>query len=343
MKTALAAALWMGSLALAATAQTSPVPQTVNPPTVTFQAGSEEVVLDVVVRDKRGRPVKDLKPDDFTITDNGSKRSIKSFRLVEGTEVISSSGTRSQLDPLRQIRLITLIFDRLSQDGRRLSRDAGMSLIKSELGPNVYLAVMAIDHKLEVLQPFTNDRDLLKKAIDRGTGGASDFTADTLRVRAQLEQMLGPSQGGGQNLADRVAGMSNGAASASGPGAAPNGAAAANAAMAQMVLHIVNVNQEDAATDYGRADIFALLTAVKEQYRLPGRKSILYFSEGFSIPQGMEEPFESVVSVANRANVSFYAVDSRGLSTQSLNQGAVDMAGDAASASKANATASSGS
>src|SRR5690242_14340308 len=54
----------------------------------TIKSTAEEVVLDVVVRDKKGKPIKDLTADDFSVMDNGTKQQIKSFRLVEGTEAI---------------------------------------------------------------------------------------------------------------------------------------------------------------------------------------------------------------------------------------------------------------
>ena len=89
-----------------------------------FKAAAEETVLDVVVRDKKGRLVTDLKESDFSVTDNGEPKTIKSFRLVEGTEAISSSGGRTQLDPLRQLRLITLVFQGGDQNAKKLARDA---------------------------------------------------------------------------------------------------------------------------------------------------------------------------------------------------------------------------
>ncbi|HLH04533.1 MAG TPA: VWA domain-containing protein [Bryobacteraceae bacterium] len=284
----------------------------------TFKAGGEEVVLDVVVRDKKNHPLNDLKAQDFEVFDNGAKRPIKSFRLVQGNEAVSAEGTRTPLDPLRQIRLLTLIFDGLDNNGRRLSRDAAMSLVKSELQPNVYISVLAIDQTLEAIQPFTNDRDLLKKAIDRATSGALNFASDTARVRAQLEQMVGPNQAG-QGMADQVASMSDGSNGQSGPAGAPNHAAAANAAMAKMMLRTLQTSQLDVSTERGRQVIAALLQAVKEQYSLPGRKSILYFTPGFQIPQGMEQPFQAVISIANRSNVSFYALDASGLGIDAKN------------------------
>lgn len=300
-----------------------------------FKAGGEEVVLDVVVRDKKNRSVDDLKAADFQVFDNGQKRVVKSFRLVQGNEAVSAAGARTPLDPMRQVRLLTLIFDGLDNDGRRLSRDAGLSLLKDELQPNVYISVMAIDHSLEAIQPFTNNRDLLKKAIQRATGGSTNFASDTASVREQLQQMLGPNLTG-QGLEDQVNSMSTGGSGQTGPAAAANGPAAANAAMAAMMLRMLQSKEVDESNDQGRAKITALLQVVRQQYSLPGRKTILYFSPGFQIPQGMEEPFQSVISIANRSNVSFYALDARGLSIGRENDASTAQLKDALSASAEN-------
>src|SRR5690242_16312994 len=71
----------------------------------TVKATAEEVVLDFIARDKKGKPISDLKPEDVTVLDNGAKQDIKSFRLVRGDEAISTTpgaGTAStvSLDPL---------------------------------------------------------------------------------------------------------------------------------------------------------------------------------------------------------------------------------------------------
>lgn len=307
-------------------------------PTPSFKAGAEETVMDVVVRDKKGRLVTDLKESDFTITDNGESRPIKSFRLVEGTEAINSSGGRAQLDPLRQLRLITLVFQGGDQNAKKLARDAAMELIKGELAQNVYISVMAIDHKLQAIQPFTNDRQLLKKAIARATASVNDYTSDTLQVKANLEQILGPMQGGDPSAVGRANALTAAATSASGPGAANSNGP--NAAMAQLMLITLQSAQADEATDWSRASVFPLLDLVKEQYRLPGRKTILYFSGGFPISQATEDPFKAIISTANRANVSFYAVDINGLTTWSTAGSATDALHNAAGNSASNVTSS---
>jgi len=303
-----------------------------------FKAGAEETVMDVVVRDKKGRLVTDLKESDFTITDNGESRPIKSFRLVEGTEAISSSGGRAQLDPLRQLRLITLVFQGGDQNAKKLARDAAMELIKEELAQNVYMSVMAIDHKLQAIQPFTNDRQLLKKGIARATASVNDYTSDTIQVKANLEQILGPMQGGDPSAVGRANALTAAATSASGPGAANSNGA--NAAMAQLMLVTLQSAQADESTDWSRASVFPLLDLVKEQYRLPGRKTILYFSGGFPISQATEDPFKYIISTANRSNVSFYAVDTNGLTTWSTAGNATDALHNAAGNSASNVTSS---
>ncbi|HLK21955.1 MAG TPA: VWA domain-containing protein [Bryobacteraceae bacterium] len=303
-----------------------------------FKAGAEETVLDVVVRDKKGRLVKDLKESDFTVIDNGTPRPVKSFRLVEGTEAINSTGGRMQLDPLRQLRLITLVFQGGDQNAKKLARDAAFELIKGELAQNVYISVMAIDHKLQALQPFTNDRQLLHKAISRATASVNDYTNDTIQVRKDLEQLLGPAQGGDTSATGRANQLTSAAGSASGPGAANS--SGAQAAMAQLMVTILKNAQSDESQDWSRASVFPLLDLVKEQYRLPGRKTILYFSGGFPITQSVEDPFKQIISIANRANVSFYNIDINGLTTYSTAGNANSALADAGASSAKNVTSS---
>jgi hypothetical protein len=49
----------------------------------TLQADRNEVMLDVVVRDKHGRLVRDLRPEELHVADDGTAVKPASFRLVE--------------------------------------------------------------------------------------------------------------------------------------------------------------------------------------------------------------------------------------------------------------------
>jgi VWFA-related protein len=145
--------------------------------------------------------------------------------------------------------------------------------------------------------------------------------------------MLGPNQG--QTPEQQIASAQAANSAQPAPGQTMNGASMATVAMAQMVLTMLQTQQSNSMREDGRVSIYALLDAVKEQYRLPGRKSVLYFREGgFIIPQGMEQPFRNVMSIANRSNVSFYAVDARGLMTTRMNNDATSQLGGAVDASR---------
>src|SRR5690242_4658953 len=146
----------------------------------TVRVGAEEVLLDVVVRDKRGRPVTDLKAEEIEVFEDGVKQKVTSFRHVSADLPAVAGGADSnptgapggqpksaQLDPVRQINLVTMVFERLNNEGRLQARDAAQEFLKTELKQNVMIAVFALDQRLAVLQQFTNDRDRLKAAIDR--------------------------------------------------------------------------------------------------------------------------------------------------------------------------------
>src|SRR5437879_3998323 len=134
------------------------------PPTV--KTSVEEVLLDIIVRDKKGKPITDLKAEELTVIDNGAPQTITSFRLVRGAEAISQTGATSKLDPLRQLRLVTLAFEPMGElDQRKLARSAAIDLIGGEQGGNVYYAVMAINTRLLELQQLTKEKEVLTRAI----------------------------------------------------------------------------------------------------------------------------------------------------------------------------------
>jgi VWFA-related protein len=324
--------------------QTAPAPAASD---ATFRAGAQEVILDVVVRDKKGQRVTDVQPSDLEVYDNGVRRQITSFKLVEGgstaitaeeksgsTAVTAAEPERKKhVNPLAQVRLVTLIFNRLDLNSRTLARKASLDLLKNEFPENVFMSVLALDDGVHALQAFTNDRDLLRKAVEHATSGAyTEFISDSKRIEEDMKSQLGPAQAG-ESLGEQVQGMSDATGGSGGKG--PTGDPA-GAAMAQMMLNMLLTARSSELAQTGRTAIWGLINIVSQQYTLPGRKSILFFSPGFGIPQGMEEPWKVLISTANRFNVTFYAIDSRGLSTTNLNDDSVSQLKDASSASRAN-------
>src|ERR1035441_8133387 len=74
-------------LFLAATALIPGLAQDATPPPLpTIRVTATEVALDLVVRDKKGRQVKNVKPGDVEIYEDGVRQQLLSFRMVPGRE-----------------------------------------------------------------------------------------------------------------------------------------------------------------------------------------------------------------------------------------------------------------
>jgi VWFA-related protein len=312
---ALSLIAFAGAFAANAQEPAKPSGQTQKPGTsdqgAAVRIGSEEVLLDVVVRDKKGRPVTDLKADEIEVYEDGVKQHINSFRKVEKTDLNEGAGASNNpsgaaagstpgaaVDPLRQINLVTMVFERLNNEGRLLARDAAREFLKSELRRNVMVAVFALDQRLQVLQQFTNDGAKLGAAVDRATGAASSqFAERSEAIQRELENLLRAQA----NLE-----------AASGAGV---GRAVVEARLAEVTTNMLRQTDDSQRERQAATSVYSLLSIVRGQQDLAGRKTVLYFSEGLQLTPNLAPVFRNAVSAANRANVSFYAIDARGLQT----------------------------
>lgn len=279
----------------------------------TLRSDTLEVLVDVVVRDKRGRIVRGLKPGDLVLKEDGVEQTITSFREVNlgpgaqaklpepAAEGEKPAVVREAVQISKQIRLVSLVYDRLGPDGRRLSRQASLDFLKKDLGSNVYYGVFAIDRGFEVLQPYTNDPLLLKAAIERATSGERSSFASSA-----------PETQSSSGAAAAVA-----AAAASGNPGSVDGAALSAEQAGRMAKEMSDMSEMLDREDIGRMSVFSLWAIIKELQKLPGRKTALYFAEGLQMPTGLVEQFKAMLGDANRANVTVYAIDARGLITAS--------------------------
>src|SRR5689334_1086054 len=92
------------------------------PPTV--RATTSEVVLDSVLPDKKGRTFHDRRPEEMHVIEDSVEQKIASFRLVAGEAADLSSAPKPAaeagapaFDPMREVRLVTLVFEALGQQG----------------------------------------------------------------------------------------------------------------------------------------------------------------------------------------------------------------------------------
>ncbi|MEJ7617816.1 MAG: VWA domain-containing protein [Pyrinomonadaceae bacterium] len=302
---------------------------------------SNEVLLDLVVRDKRGKPVRDLKAEEVEVFEDGVKQAVTGFGLIggepRGTSASPAASTApAKLDALRHINLVTLVFDNLNIEARQLAGQAAKSFLDNDLRSNDLVAVFIVGNRLHVLQQFTNDRKLLREAVERATTGANtQFQSKSDEIRQQLDTQQKQSE-----LAESLAAS---AGANQGAGAAGIGQAAVEAKAAEIILNALEFSETLQREQQGRSSLYALLALVKDQGRLQGRKTLIYFSEGLQIPANLVELKRATVSAANRANVSIYAVDARGLTTTNVNAAAGDMLAQSARASRSSILARPGS
>src|SRR5262245_16758401 len=157
------------------------------PPGRPIRIGSEEVLLDIIARDKKGMPVRDLKPEEVEICEDGVRQTLASFRLIETgagaagpatEEARGKEGAGRELDPSRPINLVTMVFDNLDVNGRRLARDAALDFINTGMGANVMVAVFVVNDRFYILQSFTSNREKLRRAVEAATGRAEKQFAD---------------------------------------------------------------------------------------------------------------------------------------------------------------------
>jgi VWFA-related protein len=258
-----------------------------------FHSQTELVLVNVTIRDKNGNFVRDLKPEDFTVLEDGKPQKVISFDL-ENTDVVpatdvaqvkllqtpakaaapaasSQNEVTAALGALKDRRLIVLFFDIADMQPDEIDHAAAAALnyVDKQMAPADLVSVVSLGSSLQVNQDFTADHKLIRTALqsfsagsgqgfEEGPTGATEGTADT----------------GGSFTADDTE---------------------------------YNIFNTDRRLEALRA-IAAQLSHVDQ------KKSLIYFSSGMN-RTGVENQSElrAAVNAAVRANLSIYTMDIRGL------------------------------
>src|ERR1700678_2025212 len=260
-----------------------------------LRSSSDLVRIDVEVTDKSGKPIKGLTANQFTITDEGRPQAITSFSFadIEAIETataddskpivvaVDNNGPNSPSadaisDALRDRRLIVLFFDLTSMQTDDLIRahDAADKFVKHQKTKADVVAVVVFSTRINVLANFTNDRTVLNKAIAQLTPDNSATLASPLYAAAANGEYDVQEYTGAAYTPDETE------------------------------FNVFNTDQKLAAVE-GLADVLG---------GIPGRKAMVEFTGG--ITQTGEEnrtQLRAATDAANRADVSIYSIDSRGL------------------------------
>jgi len=276
------------------------------------------------------------------VYEDGVRQDVKHFRLVGGAEELQSERESVQtasasdkngstlLQPqqrLKQPNFVSVVLAPIAPLNREFAREAVLDFLKSDSLPNTFVTVYTASHGLTLVQPYTADKTILTAAVDkvaRGTSGgggptgstaiASSAVATTLSNTASASPATSPIPSATDPMMQQFSG-----AIVTSPLWARNSAATdastnlGSAIEAQALLSLATRFDDSE----GMQTIDALKLLVRSQERLPGRKVVIYLSDGIAFPAEREDQVEGLISLANRSGVTFYTLDTRGLSTES--------------------------
>jgi VWFA-related protein len=144
---------------------------------VVLRSTAQEVLLDIVARDRHQKLVTDLRAEDIEILEDGVPQTLRSFQYRSGhqdatVQDATARAARSRgYGALGQINVVSLLFEGLGIGSRPQAIQAARDFLATESGPDTYIGVFRLDHHLKLLQQYTNDLGVLNRALDRAAAG----------------------------------------------------------------------------------------------------------------------------------------------------------------------------
>jgi len=223
-------------------------------------------------------------PVDTVVTDNKGNYvrdlTVKDFKVWEDNKeqaIKSFSFQESTASGKEQKQYLVLVFDNSTMDmgDQMRAREAAGKFIDANAAPNRLIAVVDFGGTIRIAQNFTADAARLKQVVAGLKTSAVSPNAPPVEV-ASLGVPLATSP----------------------MGAAPLG-----------MPYLGN-----AEADFGaRSILLALRSLAKSLGTVPGRKTLVLLTSGFTITPELQSELTAVISTCNRYNVAVYPLDVRGL------------------------------
>lgn len=137
-----------------------------------------EVLLDVLVTDRKGNVIEGLGAEDFVVLHDGEEQDVTSASFYGGPSELSATGEGATT---RTDRYFILMFHDQRMQAPHLTgpqMDNARWLkrwIEDELQPNDQVAVFGYQARLKVYLDFTRDRDDILAAVDAASRGKKDI------------------------------------------------------------------------------------------------------------------------------------------------------------------------
>lgn len=288
----------------------TPLPTPVSDDDTVVKVSTTLIQMDVTVTDRKGRIIRDLKPEEIEIYENGKKQAISNFSFVSVEKPIGNNERTAKDDnaaaPLPPVavrpenirRTFALVVDDLSlsfesvyQVRRTLKKYLDENMQDGDL-----VAIIRTGAGIGALQQFTSDKRMLYAAIERvkwnpmGRGGIGAF-APIEPTPLQIQAAGGDDSITEEDLEDE--------------------------------RNAMNSFDDFRSGTFATGTLGALRYIVEGMRELPGRKSVVLFSDGFRLLERDRQGFsgrgsvmdfmDRLIETANRSSVVFYSIDARGL------------------------------
>ena len=249
------------------------------------------ILIDARVTDRSGKPIRGLKSEQFTVLENDKSQKISTFEYFDtsGTEIartkpekpliIQLSGVKPPQEAQQELqrrRLVILFYDLTSMLPDQLLRaiSSGEKYLQEQMSPADLVSVVTFGNQLRVLANFSDSRETLLRAVRSIRPGKDSELASLAEATPAAGEIIAPEDTGAAFTADETE------------------------------FNIFNTDRKLMALE-------SLAELVRE---IPGKKSVIHFTGGVS--QTGEENRSQLIATAdaaNRANMSIYTVDMRGL------------------------------
>jgi VWFA-related protein len=270
--------------------QNAPPGGAAQPPDIVFHTTTRLVQVNVVVHDHDGKPVGDLKKEDFSLTEKGKPQEI-SFFSVESLDKLPAPPPKlpphifsNQLAQREgaPTSVTVILLDSLNTNfvDQTYARTAVIDFLL-QLKPTDHIAIMRLSGKLQMLHDYTTDASDLIKRLQESR--AEMFPDGAAGSGFDLSPILGLGGSGRSQSASFI-----------------------------MNDRIVNT--------------LSAMTAIANHLAgVPGRKNLVWVSDGIPLaigsimgPPSQDQRFytaqvQEAERALNNADVSVYAVDARGL------------------------------
>ena len=287
--------------------------------------------LVVYVTDKKGRAITDLTKDDFEIFQDGDPKQISNFKLYTD-EVIRhqldfadqgltpgptpTPGADAPAEPIPVHLVLYIDNENIDPLDRNRVLSQTREFIRTSLHPPAQMMVVAYQRSFEVLQEFTSDPDQVlaaMRSVRRYTGGHTERDSTRRDIIDKIKRIKEENRSsGGSNVGQQLGGEWN-----------------------EVYNLIDNYAKETANNLLFTLD--SLRQIITSLSGLPGKKGIIYVSNGLPMIPGMDlfyelsrvsmdstalnqmydfdrsRLYQQLAATANSQDVTFYAIDAGGL------------------------------